>query len=98
MRTFAAKPKTTQPTTSAKESSIRRVQVGGHDPNSIINLQRTIGNQAAQRLLQAHDIEALNAGMTSTPSPHDFSRVPIQPRSAGALQAKLQINKPGDQY
>lgn len=53
MRTFAEKPKTTQSTTSAKASSVSRAHVGqGHDPHSILDLQRTIGNQAVNRLLR----------------------------------------------
>ena len=52
MRTFAEKPKTTQPTTSAKSTALSRAHFGqGRDPNSILNLQRTIGNQAVQEAL-----------------------------------------------
>ena len=29
---------------------------------------------------------------------HDFSRIPIHPPAAGAIQTKLAINKPGDEY
>jgi len=29
---------------------------------------------------------------------HDFCRIPIHPLAAGALQTKLAINKPGDEY
>ena len=53
MRAFAQKPKTTQPTTSATASTFSRAHAGqGRDPNSILDLQRTIGNHAVQRLLQ----------------------------------------------
>ncbi len=101
MRTFAHKQKPTQQTMSAKSS----VPVRGHfgqsrEVNSILHLQRTIGNQAVQRMLQTHT-EGLNAGLTGTASPrfgHDFSRISINPRAAGALQKRFAINKPGDQY
>src|SRR5215510_12599657 len=101
MRTFAQKPKTTQPTTSAKSPILSRSLVGqAHDPNSILNLQRTIGNQAVLRLLQ-RNAEERNALLTGTTSPHfghDFSRIPISPPTTGPLQTKLAINKPGDEY
>jgi len=101
MRTFAEKPKKTQPTASAKASSVSRAHVGqGHDPNSILYLQRTIGNQAVNRLLQANATE-LEGGRANTTTPHfghEFSRIPITPPKAGAIQTKLAINKPGDEY
>jgi hypothetical protein len=101
MRTFAKKPKTTQPTASAKASIVSRAHIGqAHDPNSIVNLQRTIGNQAVLRLLQSN-AEERNALLTGTEFPHlghDFARIPISPPKAGALQTKLAINKPGDEY
>src|SRR5262245_18288663 len=102
MRTFSQKPKTTQPTTSTKSSLLGRTHVGqGHDPNSILNLQRAIGNQALLRLLR-NDTEVPNnavlAGAASQYLGHDFARVPVSPPKAGALQTKLAINKPGDEY
>jgi hypothetical protein len=47
------------------------------------------------------DAEQLEAGSAATASPrfgHDFSRVPIHPPAAGAIQTKLEINQPGDDY
>lgn len=47
-----------------------------------------------------HGVE-LKVGSTGMASPrfgHDFSRIPIHPPAAGAIQTKLQINKPGDEY
>jgi hypothetical protein len=101
MRTFAEKPKATQPTKASKSSSVGRSHVRqAHDPSSILNLQRTIGNQAVLRLLQSN-AEERNALLTGTALPHrghDFARIPISPPKAGALQTKLAINKPGDEY
>jgi Domain of unknown function (DUF4157)/Lysine-specific metallo-endopeptidase len=40
-------------------------------------------------------------GLTGTASPrfgHDFSRIPIHPPAAGAIQTKLAINNPIDEY
>jgi hypothetical protein len=101
MRTFAEKPKTTQPTTSAKSSAVSRAHVGQHhDPNSILNLQRTMGNQALLRFLQSNG-EERNTILASTVSlqfGHDFARIPVNPHKADALQTKLSVNKPGDEY
>src|SRR5918999_1312641 len=99
MRTFAQKPKATQQTTSAKSTIPGRAHFGqSHEVNPILHLQRTIGNQAVQRMLQTN-AEELKAGLTGTASlrfGHDFSRIPIHPPAAGAIQTKLAINKPGD--
>jgi len=68
--------------------------------NSILHLQGTIGNQAVLRLLQAN-AEERQAGLTGTaPSRfgHDFSQIPLHPPAAGAIQTKLAISKPGDEY
>jgi hypothetical protein len=101
MSTFALKPKTTKPTTSAKASTVSRAHVGqGHDPNSILNLPRTLGNQALMRLLRSNT-EERNAPLTGTTSHqfgHDFSRIRVTPPIAGAIQTKLAIDEPGDEY
>jgi hypothetical protein len=101
MRTFAEKPKGTQPTKSANSSSLGRAHVGqGHDLNSTLHLQRTIGNQAVLRLLQ-NNTEQRNAELIGTASPYlgrDFARVPVTPPKAGAIQTKLAISAPGDEY
>ena len=51
-------------------------------------------------MLQTH-AEEPDIGWTAAASPrfrHDFSQIPIHPPAAGALQTKLAINKPGDEY
>ena len=71
-----------------------------HCDHPILHLQRTIGNQAVQRVLQTN-AEDLKAGLTGTAAPrlgHDFSRIPIHSPVAGAIQTKLAISKPGDVY
>ena len=104
MRTFAQKPKATQQTTSAKSTIPGRAHFGqSHEVNSILHLQRTIGNQAVQRLLQTN-AEELEVGLIAAASSrfgHDFSHIPIHPPAAGAtgsIQTKLLINKPGDEH
>jgi hypothetical protein len=63
-------------------------------------LQRTIGNQVVLRMLQTSSGEP-NARLTGT-APHrfrhDFSRIPIHAPATAAIQAKLAVNTPGDQY
>jgi outer membrane protein OmpA-like peptidoglycan-associated protein len=68
--------------------------------NSILHLQRTIGNQAVQRMLQtdAQEPEAELTGPAPLRFAHDFSRIPIYPPAAGAIQTRLAINKLGDSY
>src|SRR4051794_17508441 len=101
MRTFAQKPKTTQPSTSAKTSIVSRAHVRqGHDPSSILKVQRTIENQALLRLLQnsAAEGDAVLIGTASPHFGHDFARIPANPPKASALQTKLAINKSADEY
>ena len=55
MHTFAQKPKAPNQTTSAKPTIPGRAHFGqSREVNSILHLQRTIGNQAVQRMLQTH--------------------------------------------
>jgi hypothetical protein len=101
MRTFAEKPKATQQAISPKATVRTRSHFGhSHEVNSVLHLQRTIGNQAVQRLLRS-DVEELNAELSSTNSPHfghHFSRIHLEPPTVGGTHTKLAINKPGDEY
>jgi hypothetical protein len=101
MRTFAQKPKAPQQAKPAKPTIRGRAHFGQtHEVNSILHLQRTIGNQAVLRLLQAN-AEERNTGSATTASTrfaHDFSRIPIHPPGAGAIQTKLMVNTLGDIY
>jgi hypothetical protein len=82
MRTFAQRPKATQQTKTAKSTKAGRAFSGqSHDVHSILRLQRTIKNQAMQRLVKAKTDE-LEAGSVSNASTHfalDFSRIPVPP-------------------
>ena len=71
-----------------------------HTVHSILHLQRTIGNQAVQRLLHPN-AEALEAGSDTTPTSrfaHDLSRIPVSSEAPVRIQAKLTLNTPGDRY
>ena len=101
MRAFAQKPKATQQTTSAKSTIPGRAHFGqSRELNSILHLQRTIGNQATQRMLQTN-AEELEVGLASTASPrfaHDVSHIPLHLKSPANVQAKLTVGPPGDIY
>jgi len=65
-----------------------------------MRLKRAFGNQAVQHLLHPH-AEEMNLGLTGTASPrfgHDFSRIPVHPPAPVAIQAKLAMSQPGDEY
>jgi hypothetical protein len=96
MRTFAQKQNQPQKPVSSNLARPNMATLGpDHSEHPTLHLQRTIGNQAVQRMLQTHP------GLSGTASPHfghDFSRVPVHPPAATPIQTKLAINKPGDEY
>jgi Domain of unknown function (DUF4157) len=104
MRTFAQKPKANQQTTSAKSTIPGRAHFGqGRELNSILHLQRTIGNQAVQRLLETTtgDLKKDSTTTEIARLGHDFSRIPRIPvysKMPLKIQAKLTVSTPADQY
>jgi hypothetical protein len=100
MRTIAEKPKAPQQTKSASCSKpSRALSRQSHDMH-LMCLQRTIGNQAVQRLLKAN-IEELEAGSDVTSSTrfvHDFSQIPLYAKARGKIQPKLAVGTPEDIY
>jgi hypothetical protein len=67
---------------------------------SILQLQRSLGNQAVQQLMQTNS-ERLEVEPSIQAPPrfgHDFSRIPVHTPAAGAIQTKLAIRKLGDRY
>ncbi len=101
MRTFAQKQN--QPQKQASPSLARPNMASLGPPrreHPVLHLQRTIANQAGHRMLHT-PAEEFKVGLTGTPAPgfgHDCGRIPIHPPTAGAIQTKLAINQPGDQY
>jgi Domain of unknown function (DUF4157) len=77
-----------------------RFEPGLLTPHDVLQLQRTIGNQAAQRLLQAKpdDLEARSSTKEITRFAHDFSQIPVHAKSPASVQAKLTVSSPGDIY
>ena len=101
MRTFAQKPKVSQLTKSSKPAQHSRVLSGQtYDVRSILHLQRTIGNQAVQRLLTSNteDLKVSPVNDASTGFVHNFSRIPVHDSACGNIQSKQKVNVPGDQY
>lgn len=68
--------------------------------DSILFLQRTIGNQAVQQLLRANaeGLEAEHGTSTTTRFAHDFSRISVQREASVNLQTKSKVSMPGDVY
>lgn len=93
MRTFAQKP---PQATSDKSATLHRAHLGQRSVVSPIhNLQRTIENHAALRMLDASATNAKEdtASADSAGFGFDFSRVPVR---AVEITPNLIINAPGD--
>src|SRR5258708_7248115 len=89
-RAFALKAQSTQQSISAKATMPGRTHIGqGGEVDSILHLQRTIGNQAVQGLLEANSV---NVERGSTPT--KLGRF----ASGVAIQAKPAVDTPGDIY
>jgi hypothetical protein len=73
-----------------------------HREHPVHHLQRALGNQAVQPILQTHAEGADRRVRLSTTGlsrfGYDFSQIPIHSSSAGAIQTKLAINEAGDEY
>jgi hypothetical protein len=95
MRTFAKKQDRPQERISSGHSRSHTAVSGAIDhTHPLLRLQRTIGNQAVQRLLQTNT-EELEVDSTSAAAPrfaHDFSPTPIPP-DARATQTKPALNR-----
>lgn len=99
MRTFAQGQKPTQQIKSASPKAQNAVFAGqSHQVRSILHLQRTIGNQTVQQLPQAqsNDREVGPTCQATARFAHDFSRIPVHPKSPIKVQAKSAV--PGDAY
>jgi len=101
MRTFAHKQHRSQKPMSSGLAQPHLATPGQvHHEHPLLPLQRLIGNQAVLQMLQTHT-EERDAGLTTAASHrfgHDCSRIPIHSSTAGALQTKLAVNQPGDEY
>ena len=101
MHTFAQKPNGTQQATSTKSSKFGQSLLGqSRNAHPVLQLQRTIRNQAVQRLLHSNveEFEARSTTLATTGFGRDFSRIPIISPSRVQVQSKLTVNTPGDLY
>jgi hypothetical protein len=113
MRAFAEKQNQPQQKSSAGLTrSNRLLTAASQSANPLMYLQRTIGNQATLRLLQAgancpeasSDTEASptteigSETPTTTRFAHDFSRIPVHTPAPITIQPKLTVNTPEDIY
>jgi len=99
MRTFTQELKATpqtsvRPTTPGRNHSRRGLEV-----ISISYVQRTMGNQAVQRMLQtdAHGIET-EPGTARRRVGRDVRGISLHACAAKAIQSKLAVSEPGDSY
>jgi len=65
-----------------------------------LHLQRTIGNQAVLRLLQAKrdGIEAVSDGTAASRFGHDVSPIPVRTKAPVKIQSKLEVDTAGNLY
>src|SRR6266566_4517861 len=91
----AQKEQPKAPSSSRHQTSLNRVAT-----HPLLELQQTIGNQAAQNLRHSRNMQSDTTTQASIEPRfgHDLSQIPIHSPAAGAIQTKLAINKPGDQY
>jgi hypothetical protein len=101
MGSLAENSKATQQTRSAENSLLDHSHGGpGPHQSSFFHLQHTIGNQAMLRLLQ-RKAEKPNEAPAAKASPHlahDVPRFSVRPAKANAIQTKLTVGAPGDEY
>src|SRR5216684_7422461 len=101
MHALAQKPQAAKQATSAKSTIPCRSHCGqSREVNSILHLQRTIGNQAVQRLLRVNtEGPEVESSTTATSRlAHDFSRIPVYSGILRNIQPKLTVNTLGDVY
>ena len=101
MRTYAEKSKATRQAKSANPARTSRAfSEQSREVHHILHLQRTIGNQAVQRLLQSktEDLEDVSLNSASPRFAHDFSRIPLDAKAPAEIQPKLMVNSPDDKY
>lgn len=100
MRTFAHKPEANQEAT-LKSAMPRRNHLGeNREVGGILQLQRSIGNRAVGRLLQAHaqEPEAQSPTGALARFGHDFSRIPVHAEAPTNIQLKPQLNTSGNAH
>ncbi len=101
MGTFIKKQKSKQQSKPADASNHRLpFTTQNHTVHSILQLQRTIGNQALLRMFKAeeHIPDPLPSNASKSNVEHDFSRIPMHPQAGETVQTNLMMSTPGDKY
>ena len=100
MHTIAYKPKATQQTKSASSSKFSQILSRQSYEADLMCLQRTIGNQAVQRMLKANieELEVDSDVTSSTRFAPDFSQLPLSAKTPGRIQLKRRVGTPEDIY
>ena len=101
MRTFTQKQNQPKQRTSfniARSSTVS--PAASHEVHPIQQSQRTIGNQAEQRLLRmnAEDLETASGVTAANPFVHNFSRIPVYAKAPVKIRKILTVNDSGDIY
>src|SRR5215204_4699255 len=94
VRETAAITEHTHPATIIQRAGF---EPGPLTPRDVLQLQRTIGNQAVRRLLlqvKPADLEAYSSTKEITHFAHDLSQIPVQAKSPAGVQAKLVVSSP----
>jgi len=103
MRTFIQKPKSIQKSNSINNTKKRDKAFFTQNAavESILHLQRTVGNQTVLRMLQAQTQERdpgpPRSNTMASPLGYDFTRIPVN-HAKETVRTKLSINNPGDKY
>lgn len=100
MREFVQKKTRNQKRDSIKPAQTRKAtSKPGTDAHPLLQLQRTIGNQAVLRLLRSQEQNPDQNLSTTAPTPfgHDLSRMPVHGNVPGRIQAK-RTQTSGDVY
>ena len=86
---------------SELKKSSTAAPAAGYPADPILHLQRTIGNQAVQRMLalaEPDDLQACSSIKEVTSGACDFNQIPAHAKSSASIQAKLAVSSPGDKY
>src|SRR6185437_12464087 len=83
------------PSSSLHQTSLDHVAV-----HPLLELQRTIGNQAVLNLLHSQNthVDASTQAFRVPRFSYDFSTIPIHSTRTAVLQTKLMVNQPGQVY
>ena len=97
MRTYAQKHQQSQQGKSG-DPTRPSTAARSHEGHPILHMQRTMGNQAAQRRLRQAKPETRSSTKEVTHFGHDFSRIPLHPEATESVQAQLTVHPTGDIY